>query len=176
MMPGMTGLELAIHFRKANPGVRCCCFPDRLRRQTCWERLAKEAMTSTCSQSLCIPPICSQNFGVEEYAYHQPAILVPGLRHLIEPTFRKKPLADFNLVIAIVAGKHLLATWRQMRNTQYMLEVRPIVPACLSACCSRLRRCSWDQRGRVAGSSFGHCRGLPVRCGKVARRGCCRSR
>ena len=81
MMPGMTGLELAESiFAKRSPDVRCCCFPDKLRRQTCWERLAKEAMTSTCSQSLCIPPICSQNFGVEECACHRPQKASPVLR------------------------------------------------------------------------------------------------
>jgi CheY-like chemotaxis protein len=51
IMPGMTGVELAIHFRKTQPDCKFCCSQGRRRPPISWMRLAIKVTTSIYSQT-----------------------------------------------------------------------------------------------------------------------------
>ena len=54
MMPGMTGVELAIHFRKSHPQCKVLLFLVKPQPQIFWKGLAERVTTSIYSRNLSI--------------------------------------------------------------------------------------------------------------------------
>ncbi len=61
-MPGMTGIELAIHFRRTLPECKVCSSRGRHRPQICSKRRARRDMTSICLPNQSTQPIFWQNY------------------------------------------------------------------------------------------------------------------
>ena len=64
-MPGMTGIELAIHFRKTQPECKVLLFSGQASTADLLERRARKAMTSICSPNLSTQPTFWQDWPVK---------------------------------------------------------------------------------------------------------------
>ena len=61
MMPGMTGVELAIHFRRSHPDYKVPLFSGQAATADLLKRLAQRVTTSIYSRNLSIPRIFWQS-------------------------------------------------------------------------------------------------------------------